>query len=122
MADERVPWEVCFYGNDGSAEGSANIQVVMATSRDGLSWSAPKLCSPPDPDQRYVDFVPGVFLDHDARRVYVSWTSNRVEISAGSNHMFPMEVDTKTTERRRSDITFRLALIAKIAGLELEWT
>ncbi len=33
---------------------------------------------------------------------------------------FPLEDDTRTMERRKSDVTFRLALIAKIQGLELE--
>ena len=35
---------------------------------------------------------------------------------------FPLEVDTKTTERRKTDVTFRLALIAKLAGWQLEYT
>ena len=35
--------------------------------------------------------------------------------------VFPLELDTKTTERRRSDVTFRLALIARFAGLELSY-
>ncbi|UCF42002.1 MAG: hypothetical protein JSW43_06710 [Gemmatimonadota bacterium] len=35
---------------------------------------------------------------------------------------FPLEVDGKTAERRKADVTFRLALIAKLAGWELEYT
>jgi hypothetical protein len=35
---------------------------------------------------------------------------------------FPLETDSKTVERRKADVTFRLALIAKHAGLELEYT
>jgi hypothetical protein len=35
---------------------------------------------------------------------------------------FPLEVDAKTVERRQADVTFRLALIAKIAGWTLEYT
>lgn len=35
---------------------------------------------------------------------------------------FPLEVDTKTTERRKADVTFRLALIAKLAGWQLQYT
>ena len=37
-----------------------------------------------------------------------------------ADFMFPLEADTKTSERRRADVTFRLALIAKLAGWELE--
>jgi len=33
---------------------------------------------------------------------------------------FPLEVDGKTQDRRRVDVTFRLALIAKLAGWDLE--
>ncbi len=35
---------------------------------------------------------------------------------------FPLELDGKTIERRQSDVTFRLALIAKLAGWDLEYT
>jgi hypothetical protein len=35
---------------------------------------------------------------------------------------FPLEADAKTLERRQADITFRLALIAKLAGWTLEYT
>lgn len=34
---------------------------------------------------------------------------------------FPLELDGKTLERRQSDVTFRLALIAKLAGWDLEY-
>lgn len=34
---------------------------------------------------------------------------------------FPLEPDGKTPERRQSDVTFRLALIAKLAGWQLEF-
>lgn len=37
-------------------------------------------------------------------------------------YAFPLELDGKTVERRQSDVTFRLALIAKLAGWELEYT
>jgi hypothetical protein len=33
---------------------------------------------------------------------------------------FPLEVDSKSLERRKADVTFRLARIAKLAGWELE--
>lgn len=39
-----------------------------------------------------------------------------------ADFMFPLELDGKTPERRQSDVTFRLALIAKLAGWELEYT
>jgi hypothetical protein len=35
---------------------------------------------------------------------------------------FPLELDGKTLERRQADVTFRLALIAKLAGWTLEHT
>ena len=35
---------------------------------------------------------------------------------------YPLEMDGKTAERRQADVTFRLALIAKLAGWELEYT
>ncbi|HET7039005.1 MAG TPA: hypothetical protein VFH97_03905 [Gemmatimonadales bacterium] len=35
---------------------------------------------------------------------------------------FPLEADTKTLEGRQVDVTFRLALIAKLAGWTLEYT
>jgi hypothetical protein len=35
---------------------------------------------------------------------------------------FPLEADTKTVEGRQVDVTFRLALIAKLAGRTLEYT
>jgi hypothetical protein len=35
---------------------------------------------------------------------------------------FPLELDAKTTESRQADVTFRLALIAKLAGWQLEYT
>jgi hypothetical protein len=34
-------------------------------------------------------------------------------------HMFPLESDTKSAEAKQTDVTFRMALIARIAGLEL---
>jgi hypothetical protein len=34
---------------------------------------------------------------------------------------FPLELDGKTPERRQTDVTFRLALIAKLAGWTLEY-
>lgn len=35
---------------------------------------------------------------------------------------FPLEADSSTAERRKADVTFRLALIAKLAGWKLEYT
>ena len=35
---------------------------------------------------------------------------------------YPLEMDGKTTEGRQSDVTFRLALIAKLAGWDLEYS
>lgn len=36
-----------------------------------------------------------------------------------SYHSFPLEADTKVAEARQSDVTFRMALIARLAGWEI---
>jgi hypothetical protein len=38
-----------------------------------------------------------------------------------ADFMFPLELDGKTMERRQADVTFRLALIGKLAGWDLEF-
>ena len=55
-------------------------------------WSPPNLRSLPKSPSRLADFV------------------------------FPLSVDTKSPEGRKVDVTFRLALIAKLAGWTLEFT
>lgn len=55
----------------------ASAEVVRATSRDGLHWSEPALCTPADPGNRYVEILPFAFADAAQDRIYVSWTSNR---------------------------------------------
>jgi hypothetical protein len=37
-------------------------------------------------------------------------------------HYYPLHLDPKNTEGRELDITFRLALIAKLLGWQLEYT
>jgi hypothetical protein len=73
--------------------------IVLATSRDGVSWSEPVVSSFADPDNKYVDILPFVFQDHDKRQVYFSWTSGRTgprgdilarSISAPSSHVFQL--------------------------------
>jgi hypothetical protein len=39
--------------------------------------------------------------------------------SPWSYHMFPLESDTRKPESRQADVTFRMALIARLAGWEL---
>jgi hypothetical protein len=39
--------------------------------------------------------------------------------SPWSYHMFPLESDTKRAESRQTDVTFRMALIARLAGWEM---
>jgi hypothetical protein len=34
---------------------------------------------------------------------------------------FPLELDSRSAERRRTDVTFRIALIARLAGWKLEY-
>jgi hypothetical protein len=55
----------------------ASAEVVTATSRDGLHWSAPVTQSPPDPGNRYIDMLPWLFGDEDGRHTYLAWTSSR---------------------------------------------
>ena len=38
-----------------------------------------------------------------------------------ANFAYPLEPDSKTMARRQADVTFRLALIARLAGWELEY-
>jgi len=38
-----------------------------------------------------------------------------------ADYAFPLQVDAKTPEGRQADVTFRLALIAKLAGWQLEF-
>jgi hypothetical protein len=50
---------------------------------------------------------------------------NLKSLPKSSSHLadfwFPLELDGKTAERRRADVTFRLAQIAKLAGWELDY-
>jgi hypothetical protein len=55
----------------------ASAEVVTATSRDGLHWSAPVTQSPPDPGNRYIDMLPWLFGDKDGGHTYLAWTSSR---------------------------------------------
>ncbi len=55
----------------------ASAEVVTATSQDGLRWSIPVTRSPPDPDERHVDFLPCLFGDAAGERAFVAWTSSR---------------------------------------------
>jgi hypothetical protein len=59
------------YTKDASAE------LVMARSMDGVHWSAPEVCSPPDEKQRYLDLLPFIFEDSGRQHLYISWTSSR---------------------------------------------
>jgi hypothetical protein len=42
--------------------------------------------------------------------------------SNAANFAFPLEADSKKPESRQADVTFRLALIAKLAGWQLSYT
>ncbi|HEX9727284.1 MAG TPA: hypothetical protein VGA37_02120 [Gemmatimonadales bacterium] len=57
----------------------------------------------------------GVWSPHNLRAIPKS-------PSRLADFAFPLEADARTMERRQADVTFRLALIAKIAGWELEYT
>jgi len=51
--------------------------VVLATSRDAVVWSAPVVSSFGDPDNKFVDMLPALFYEPDRGQVLVSWTSGR---------------------------------------------
>ena len=51
--------------------------VVLATSRDAVVWSAPVVSSFGDSDNKFVDILRQVFQDPDKGQVFVSWTSGR---------------------------------------------
>jgi len=53
--------------------------VVLATSRDAVVWSAPVVSSFGDPDNKFVDILPALFHD-DRGQVFVSWTSGRTGV------------------------------------------
>src|SRR2546426_2082857 len=55
----------------------ASAEIVIARSQDGLNWSVPEVCSPPDKKQRQMDLLPFVFEDAASRQLYLSWTSSR---------------------------------------------
>jgi hypothetical protein len=61
--------------------------------------------------------------DVDANGVWAPRSLRSVPKSKSrlADFMFPLEQDGKTPERRQSDVTFRLALIAKMAGWSLEF-
>ena len=40
-------------------------------------------------------------------------------ISPWSYHAFPLQADSKTVESRQADVTFRMALIARLAGWDI---
>ncbi len=54
--------------------------VVLATSHDGVVWSAPVVASFADTDNKFVDILPAVFQDADKKQVLVSWTSRRTGV------------------------------------------
>lgn len=51
--------------------------VVLATSRDAVVWSAPVVASFADPDNQFVDMLPALFCEPDLGQVLVTWTSGR---------------------------------------------
>jgi len=73
--------------------------VVLATSRDAVVWSAPVVSSFGDPDNKFVDILPAVFQDQDKGQVFVSWTSGRTgvrgdilarSVTSPSSHVFQL--------------------------------
>lgn len=54
--------------------------VVLATSRDAVVWSAPVVSSFADPDNKFVDILPALFYDPEKGQVFVTWTSGRTSV------------------------------------------
>jgi len=54
--------------------------VVLATSRDAVVWSAPVVSSFGDPDNKFVDILPALFHEPDRGQVLVNWTSGRTGV------------------------------------------
>ena len=54
--------------------------VVLATSRDAVVWSAPVVSSFSDPDNKFVDILPALFHDPDKGEIFVGWTSGRTGV------------------------------------------
>lgn len=61
--------------------------------------------------------------DCDDQGVWIPKNLRAIPKSPGklADFAFPLEIDGKTAERRKTDVTFRLALIAKLAGWSLEF-
>jgi hypothetical protein len=74
-------------------------EIVLAASRDGLEWSAPSVVTPPDPDARFVEFLPLALQSKDELHAYVSWTSNRNQIDRGD--ILLREIFTPTSPVRQ---------------------
>jgi hypothetical protein len=65
-----------------------------------------------------------LMADVDSQGVWAPKNLRALPKSASrlADFAFPLEQDAKTLERRQADVTFRLALIAKLAGWTLEFT
>jgi hypothetical protein len=107
------------YFRDTSAE------VVMATSSDGRSWSTPRVVSPADSEERYVDFSPHAFESQDGTRLFIAWTSSRSdrlgdilvrEVSA------PAPPILQLTETDEGDYGGRVAPTSQPGEFVLVWT
>ncbi len=64
-----------------------------------------------------------LYRDCDAEGVWSPRNLRSIPRSSSklADFAFPLELDGKTLERRRADVTFRLALIAKLAGMEIDY-
>jgi hypothetical protein len=58
----------------------ASSEIVTATSKDGITWSAPVVQSPPDAGGHYMDLLPFLAIDRDGARVFLAWTSSRPSV------------------------------------------
>ncbi len=98
--------------------------VVLATSRDAVVWSAPVVSSFADPDNKFVDMLPALFSDADHGQVFVTWTSGRTSvrgeilarsITSPSSHVFQL------TKSEASDYSSKIVATRQAGEYLMVW-
>ncbi|HET7006731.1 MAG TPA: sialidase family protein [Candidatus Binatia bacterium] len=98
--------------------------VVLATSRDAVVWSAPVVSSFADPDNKFVDMLPALFSDADHGQVFVTWTSGRTSvrgeilarsITSPSSHVFQL------TKSQASDYSSKIVATRQAGEYLMVW-
>jgi hypothetical protein len=83
------------------------MELLARLGTLGMSASAPKLWA-----RLSKDCTAGVWHPKNLRGL-------PRRVSPWSYHVFPLEGDAKTVEKRQADVTFRMALVARLAGWEI---